>query len=63
MLGRIEQSLKEEDRDNARMWRGKSDAECSRAISECSDLGDALIRARGFPVDYGELEFPPLPRR
>jgi hypothetical protein len=30
MLKRIEQSLKDEDRDNAKMWRGKSDAECAR---------------------------------
>lgn len=63
MLRRIEQSLKDEDRDNARMWIGKSDAECARAISQCSDLGDALIHTRGFPIDYGELDFPPLPRR
>lgn len=62
MLRRIEQSLKDEDRDNARMWIGKSDAECARAISQCSDLGDALIRARGFPINYGELDFPPLPK-
>ncbi len=62
MLKRIEQSLKDEDRDNALMWRGKSDAECARAIAECSDLGDALLRSRGTPVDYGELDFPPLPR-
>lgn len=45
MLKRIEQSLKDEDRDNALMWRGKSDAECARAIAECSDLGDALLRS------------------
>ncbi|MCL4240791.1 MAG: hypothetical protein KJ048_05500 [Dehalococcoidia bacterium] len=62
MLKRIEQSLKDEDRDNALMWRGKSDAESARAIAECSDLGDALLRSRGRPVDYGELDFPPLPR-
>lgn len=62
MLRRIEQSLKDEDRDNALMWRGKSDAECAHAISQCSDLGDALVRARGFPVEYDELPFHPLPR-
>ena len=63
MLKRIEEGLKDEDRSNALMWRGKSDAESARAIAECSDLGDALVRSRGFPVEYGELEFPPLPRR
>lgn len=63
MLKRIEEGLKEEDRSNAEMWRGKSDAECARAIAECSSLGDALVRSRGFPVEYGELDFPPLPRR
>lgn len=62
MLQRIADGLREEDRANALMWRGKSDAECARAICECSDLADALVRARGFPIDYGELEFPPLPR-
>ena len=63
MLKRIEEGLKEEDRSNAEMWRGKSDAECAQAIAECSNLGDALVRSRGFPVEYGELDFPPLPRR
>ena len=63
MLKRIEEGLREEDRSNALMWRGKSDRECARAIAECSDLGDALIKARGLPLDYGELDFPPLLRR
>lgn len=63
LLKRIEEGLKEEDRSNALMWRGKSDAESARAICECSNLGDELIASRGFPLVYGELEFPPLPRR
>jgi len=62
MLKRIEEGLKEEDRSNAMMWRGKSDAECARAIVECSALGDELICSRAFAVNYGELDFPPLPR-
>ena len=62
MLRRIEEGLKEEDRSNAKMWRGKSDAECARAIAECSAVGDELVRSRGFAIQYGELDFPPLPR-
>ena len=63
MLTRIEEGLKEEDRSNARAWMGKSDAQSARAIAQCSDLGDALVRSRGFPIEYGPLEFPPLPRK
>jgi hypothetical protein len=63
MLKRIEQSLKDEDRDNAKMWRGKSDAECARAIAQLSRLGDALVRASGKPLVEFEPEFPGLPRR
>ena len=62
MLKRIAQSLKDEDRSNAEMWRGKSDAECARAIAQLSRLADALVRSRGFPIDYGTLDFPGLPR-
>lgn len=62
MLERIARGLKEEDCSNAEMWRGKSDAECAHAIAELSSLGDSLVRSRGFPIDYGELDFPGLPR-
>ena len=62
MLERIARSLKEEDESNAAMWRDKSDAECSKAVAELSRLGDVLVKSRGFPIDYGELEFPGLPR-
>ncbi len=62
MLERIARSLKEEDESNAEMWRDKGDAESSRAIAELCRLSDSLVRARGFPIDYGELDFPGLPR-
>jgi hypothetical protein len=63
MLKRIAQSLKDEDRSNAEMWRGKSAAERAQAIAQLSRLADALVRSRGFPIDYGPLEFPGLPGR
>jgi hypothetical protein len=58
MLERIREGLKAEDASNAE----KSDAESARAVAELSRLADALVRSRGFPIEYGELEFPGLLR-
>ena len=62
MLERIARGLKEEDRSNAEMWRGKSDAERIEAMAELSALGAAIVRSRGFPVRNKGLHFPGLPR-
>jgi hypothetical protein len=62
LLSRIAAGLKAEDRSNAEHWRDKSDAECMHAVAELSRLGALLVRSRGFPIDYGRLEFPGVPR-
>jgi hypothetical protein len=61
LLSRIAAGLKAEDRSNAEHWRDKSAEERFRALCEISDMMQVLIRSRGFPIDYGELEFPRLP--
>jgi hypothetical protein len=61
MLKRIEEGLKEEDRSNARMWRGKSDAERLAVVAALSALGDEIVRSRGF-ARRPEAQFPGLPR-
>ena len=64
MLERIKQGLKDEDRSNAKMWRGKSGEERLKVLFEMSEFGRAQIRSRGFPINWKlEEEFPGLPRR
>ncbi|MGE0602118.1 MAG: hypothetical protein AB7J35_22185 [Dehalococcoidia bacterium] len=62
MLERIARGLKEEDRSNAEMWRDEPAEKRLAALFELSDFMRAMVRSRGFPIDYGELEFPGLPR-
>jgi len=63
LLGRIAAGLRDEDADNAAMWRDATFAERGRAIAELGSFAITVVASRGFPVDYGELEFPGLPRR
>ncbi len=64
MLKRIAQGLKDEDRSNAEMWRGKSAAERLKVLFEMSDFARMQIRSRGFPIDWTfEAQFPGLPRK
>ncbi len=63
MLKRIAQSLKDEDRSNAAMWRGATPERRLQAMAQLSALGAAIVRSRGFPPPKGASEFPGLPRR
>ena len=63
MLRRIEQGLKDEDRDNARMWIGVGAERRLLTLFDLSDFNRAIIRSRGFPLDYEPLNFPRLDRR
>jgi hypothetical protein len=60
MLRRIGQSLKDEDRDNARMWRDVRGEKRLLTLFDLSDFNRAIIHSRGFPLEYEPLEFPRL---
>lgn len=62
LLSRIAEGLKREDESNAEMWRDATAAARGRAIAELGTFALLVVQSRGFPIAYGELEFPPLPR-
>lgn len=61
MLRRIEQSLRDEDRDNARSWIGVGGERRLLTLFDLSDFNRAIIRSRGFPLEDEPLDFPRLP--
>ena len=62
MLKRIEEGLKEEDRDNALMWQGKTPQERLATVAALSALGEEIVRSRGFPRSEEPELSAPLPR-
>ncbi len=60
MLRRIEQSLKDEDRDNARSWIGVDVERRLLTLFDLSDFNRAIIRSRGFPLEDEPLDYPRL---
>ena len=62
LLQRIAQGLKDEDRDNAEMWRDRGGEDRLQAMFEVSDFMRKVARSRPDPVIWDDLEFPGLPR-
>lgn len=61
MLKRIEQGLKDEDRSNALLWIGVGAEQRLLTLFDLSDFNRKIVRSRGFPIDYDDLDFPRLP--
>jgi hypothetical protein len=60
LLERIELAKRWEEDDIAR-WRQATDREQADALRGLLRLASRVLRARGFAVNRGELEFPRLP--
>jgi hypothetical protein len=60
MLRRIAQGLRDEDRDNARAWIGKSANLRLTTMFELSEFNRTMARKHGASLDNEEPEFPRL---